>query len=116
MPIRVVIVDDHEVVADGLRFVVGAQVDMEVIDCMYESREAVRRIIETQPDIALMDHAMPGLNGTEATAMIRERCAATRVIMLSMNADEDSVLRAVRAGAVAGGGNAHSALTQSDTK
>jgi DNA-binding NarL/FixJ family response regulator len=99
MPIRVVIVDDHEVVADGLRFVVGAQVDMEVIDCLHESREAVRRIIETRPDIALMDHAMPGLNGTEATTMVRERCPETRVIMLSMYSNRIHVMRALQAGA-----------------
>jgi DNA-binding NarL/FixJ family response regulator len=99
MPIRVIIVDDHEVVADGLRFVVGAQVDMEVIDCMHDSREAVRRIIETRPDVALLDHAMPGLNGTEAAAMIRERCAETKIIMLSMYSNRVHVMRALQAGA-----------------
>lgn len=99
MPIRVVIVDDHEVVADGLRFVVGGQVDMEVVDCLHDSREAVRRIIEEHPDIVLMDHAMPGLNGTEATAIVRERCPATRVIMLSMYSNRIHVMRALQAGA-----------------
>jgi two-component system, NarL family, response regulator NreC len=99
MPIRVIIVDDHEVVADGLRFVVGAQVDMEVIDCMHDSREAVRRIIETRPDVALLDHAMPGLNGTEAAAMIHERCAETKIIMLSMYSNRVHVMRALQAGA-----------------
>jgi DNA-binding NarL/FixJ family response regulator len=99
MPIKIVIVDDHEVVADGLRFVVGGQVDMEVIDCLHDSREAVRRIIETNPDVALMDHAMPGLNGTEATAIVRERCPKTKVIMLSMYSNRIHVMRALQAGA-----------------
>lgn len=99
MPIKVIIVDDHEVVADGLRFVVGSQVDMEVIDCLHQSREAVRRIVETQPDVVLMDHAMPELNGTEATAMVRERCPKTRVIMLSMHSNRIHVMRALQAGA-----------------
>jgi DNA-binding NarL/FixJ family response regulator len=99
MPIRVIIVDDHEVVADGLRFVVSHQVDMEVVDCMHESREAVRRILETKPDVALLDHAMPGLNGTEAAAIIHERCPETRVIMLSMHSNRIHVMRALQAGA-----------------
>jgi DNA-binding NarL/FixJ family response regulator len=99
MPIRVIIVDDHEVVADGLRFVVASQVDMEVIDCMHESREAVRRILETKPDIALLDHAMPGLNGTEAAAIIHERNPQTRIIMLSMHSNRIHVMRALQAGA-----------------
>ena len=98
MPIRVVIVDDHEVVADGLRFIIGNQVDMEVIDCLHDSREAVRRILETEPDIALLDHAMPGLNGTEAAAMIRERNTQIRIIMLSMHSNRIHVMRALQAG------------------
>ena len=99
MTIKVLIADDHGVVAEGLRFVVEAQADMEVIACVQDSREAVRRSIETRPDVVLMDHAMPDLNGTEATHMIRERCPQTRVIMLSMYSDQVHVLRALQAGA-----------------
>lgn len=99
MAIRVLIVDDHGVVAEGLRFVVEAQADMEVIACIQDSREAVRRSIETCPDVVLMDHEMPVLNGTEATHMIRERCPQTRVIILSMHSNRVHVLRALQAGA-----------------
>ncbi len=99
MAIRVLIADDHAVVAEGLRFVVEAQADMEVIACVQESREAVRRAIEMRPDVVLIDHAMPVLNGAEATHLIRERCPETRVIILSMYSNRVHVLRALQAGA-----------------
>jgi DNA-binding NarL/FixJ family response regulator len=99
MTIRVLIADDHGVVAEGLRFVVEAQADMEVIACILESREAVRRSFETRPDVVLIDHAMPELNGAEATHLIRERCPDTRVIILSMYSDRVHVLGALQAGA-----------------
>lgn len=99
MAIRVLIADDHGVVAEGLRFVVEAQPDMEVIACIQDSREAVRRSIEAHPDVVLMDHAMPLLNGAEATHLIRERCPETHVIILSMYSDQVHVVRALQAGA-----------------
>ena len=99
MAIRVLIADDHGVVAEGLRFVVEAQPDMEVIDCIQDSREAVRRSIEARPDVVLIDHAMPLLNGTEAAHLIRERCPETRVIILSMHSNRVHVVRALQAGA-----------------
>lgn len=99
MAIRVLIADDHAVVAEGLRFIVEAQADMEVIACVQESREAVRRAIEMRPDVVLIDHAMPVLNGAEATHLIRERCPETRVIILSMYSNRVHVLRALQAGA-----------------
>jgi DNA-binding NarL/FixJ family response regulator len=78
---------------------IEAQSDMEVIACVQDGREAVRRALETQPDIVLMDNAMPELNGTEATHLIRERQAQSRVIMLSMYSDPVHVCRALQAGA-----------------
>lgn len=99
MPIRVLIADDHGVVADGLRYVVGAQPDMEVIACVQDSREAVRLALESRPNIVLIDQAMPQLNGTEATHLIRERCSGTHVIILSMYSDRAHVIGALQAGA-----------------
>jgi DNA-binding NarL/FixJ family response regulator len=99
MTIKVLIADDHDVVAEGLRFVVEAQQDMTVTACVQDSREAVRRSIELSPDVVLIDHAMPELNGTEATRMIRNRCPATRVIVVSMYSNQIHVLRALQAGA-----------------
>ena len=99
MAIKILIADDHGVVAEGLRFVVEAQADMEVIACVQDSREAVRISIETRPDVVLIDHAMPLLNGAEATHLIRERCPETHVIILSMYSNQVHVLRALQAGA-----------------
>jgi two-component system, NarL family, response regulator NreC len=99
MTIRVLIADDHAVVAEGLRYLIEAQEDMQVIACVHEGREAVRSTVEMEPDIVLMDIAMPELNGTEATHIICERLAETRVIMLSMFSDPIHVCRALQAGA-----------------
>jgi two-component system, NarL family, response regulator NreC len=99
MAIRVLIADDHGVVAEGLRYVVEAQPDMEVIACVQDSREAVRISLESRPDIVLIDQAMPQLNGTEATHLIRERCSDTHVIILSMYSDRTHVIGALQAGA-----------------
>jgi DNA-binding NarL/FixJ family response regulator len=99
MAIRVLIADDHGVVAEGLRFVVEAQPDMEVIATIQDSRDAVRRSIEEVPDVVLIDHAMPILNGTEAARLIHERCPEIHVIILSMYSNRVHVLRALQAGA-----------------
>ena len=99
MTISVLIADDHTVVAEGLRHLVGSQPEMEVVGLAENGRDAVRAAMEARPDIVLMDHAMPILNGTEAARLIRERCADTRVIMLSMYSDAVHVYRALQAGA-----------------
>jgi DNA-binding NarL/FixJ family response regulator len=99
MKIRVLIADDHSIVAEGLRKLVEAQADMEVIALVEDGRDAVRRAMEDRPDVVLMDIAMPSLNGNEATRIIRERCPETKVIMLSMYSDSVHVYRALQAGA-----------------
>jgi len=99
MTIRILIADDHAVVAEGLRHLLSAQVDMEVVALAENGREAVRIAFEATPDVVLMDHAMPLLNGTEAARLIRERGGQTRVIMLSMYSDAVHVYRALQAGA-----------------
>jgi DNA-binding NarL/FixJ family response regulator len=99
MTIRVLIADDHGVVAEALRSLVEAQADMEVVALVGDGREAVRRAVENSPDVVLMDIAMPVLNGTEATRIIRERRPRTRVIMLSAYSDPVHVYRALQAGA-----------------
>ncbi len=93
------IVDDHQVVAEGLRSLLETQGDMRIVALVEDGREAVRCAVESAPDIVLMDNAMPTLNGTEATRMIRERCPNTQVIMLSMYSDPVHVYRAFQAGA-----------------
>jgi DNA-binding NarL/FixJ family response regulator len=99
MTIRVLIADDHVLVAQGLRALIDTQADMTVIAIAANGREAVRLARELQPDIVLMDNAMPSLNGTEATRLIAANCAKTQVIMLSMHSDSVHVYRALQAGA-----------------
>ena len=98
--IRVLIADDHGVVAEGLKHLVGAQPDMEVIACVEDGREAVRMAAETRPDVVLMDLSMPELNGAEATRSIMQGDPKCRVIVLSMYAEREYVRRALKAGAV----------------
>jgi DNA-binding NarL/FixJ family response regulator len=98
---RILIADDHDVVAEGLRHVIEAQPDMQVIACVANGGEAVRCSIDANPDIVVMDYAMPVLNGTEATRMIRERSPHIGIVMLSMYSNPGYVLRALQAGAAA---------------
>jgi DNA-binding NarL/FixJ family response regulator len=99
MSIRVLIADDHKVVADGMRHLLAAQPDIEVVDTVRSGREAVRRAVELRPEVILMDSNMPDLNGIEATRMIRERYPQARVLILSVHSDPLHVVRALRAGA-----------------
>jgi DNA-binding NarL/FixJ family response regulator len=99
MPIRVLIADDHAVVAEGLRHLVEAERDIEVVACVGDGREAVQQARDTQPDVVLMDLSMPELNGADATRAILERDPRCRVIVLSMYAQREYVRRALKAGA-----------------
>ena len=98
MTIRILIVDDHSVVAEGLRSLINMQDDLEVIGLAGNGREAVRQTLEKKPDVVVMDNAMPELNGIEAARIIRERCTAVRVVMLSMHSTSVHVHRALQAG------------------
>jgi DNA-binding NarL/FixJ family response regulator len=97
--IRVLIADDHPVVSEGLCRLLADQPDITVIGTVENGLEAVRRAALEDPDIILMDNAMPELNGIEATEQIRKRNPRTRVVMLSMHTDSEHVIRALRAGA-----------------
>jgi DNA-binding NarL/FixJ family response regulator len=98
MTIKVLLADDHRVVTDGLRSLINGQADMRVVAVAGNGLEAVRRCIDTRPDVAVMDQAMPEMNGTEAAQMIRERRSATRVVILSMHSNAEHVQRALQAG------------------
>ena len=99
MSIRIVIADDHGVVAEGLRHLVEAQSDMQVLSLAVDGREAVRLARELHPDVVLMDLSMPELNGADATRAILERDPKCRVIVLSMYSEREYVRRALKAGA-----------------
>jgi DNA-binding NarL/FixJ family response regulator len=97
---RVLLADDHAVVRYGLRALLemsGVQVVGEAAD----GREMLRLARELDADVAILDVTMPGLNGIDATEMLREQCPRTRVVILSMHASTEHVQRAFAAGACA---------------
>jgi two-component system, NarL family, response regulator NreC len=97
--IRILLADDHTVVRQGLRKVLEEQPDWEVVAEAGDGREAVRLCEQHKPDIAILDVAMPLLNGIEATRQITRRMPNTRVLVLSMHADEAYVTQILQAGA-----------------
>jgi DNA-binding NarL/FixJ family response regulator len=97
--IRILIADDHAVVAEGLRSLIDAQPDMRVVGLAVNGSEAVQQAAEVQPDLVVMDNAMPELNGIEATRIIRRSNPQVRVLMLSMHSTTVHVQRALGAGA-----------------
>ena len=99
MPIRILLADDHTVMRDGLRALLDRQPDMLVIGEAADGRECVRLSEEQSPDVIVMDIAMPGMNGIEATRRIVAEQPRTAVVILSMHQDESYVLRALKAGA-----------------
>lgn len=98
-PVRVLLADDHALVRAGIRALLTALPAVEVVGEVADGREALRAIASAQPHLVLMDIMMPGLNGLDATARIVKEFPAVRVVMLSMNANEEYVLQAMRAGA-----------------
>lgn len=98
--IRVLLADDHKLFRAGIRAVLQTLGDVEVVAEAGDGREALRLVAAHRPDVVLMDILMPNLNGLDAAARMARAFPDTRVIMLSMSTDEDSVLKALRVGAV----------------
>jgi two-component system, NarL family, response regulator NreC len=98
-PIRVLLADDHVVMRSGLRLLLEREQDLTVVGEATDGREAVDWMSRESADVVVMDVAMPGLNGIEATAQILRQRPKTAVVILSMYSDETYVLRCLRAGA-----------------
>jgi DNA-binding NarL/FixJ family response regulator len=98
-PIRILLAEDHALVRAGFRSLLHSFSGVEVVGEANDGREALRLIEVLRPNIVLMDIMMPGLNGLEATARVSKEFPTVRVIILSMNAAEEYVLQAMRAGA-----------------
>jgi RNA polymerase sigma factor (sigma-70 family) len=99
LTITVFLADDHAVVRDGLRVLLEAQHHIRVIGDAANGRDAVRRVTRLRPDVAIMDIAMPELNGIEATCQIRQLCPDTQVVILSVHSTTEHIFRALQAGA-----------------
>jgi len=98
--IRVLLVDDHAVVRQGLRIFLDTEGDFEVVGEAPNGEEAVRLARALRPDIVLMDLLMPGIGGIEATRQIRSQVEDVEVVALTSVLDDESVVAAVRAGAI----------------
>jgi len=98
-PIRVVISDDHELFRRGLKMVLEAEDDIEVVAEAADGQEAVARVEELAPDVVLMDVRMPRMGGIEATRAIRQLFPSTRIIVLTVSDEQDDLYGAVKAGA-----------------
>jgi len=97
-PVRALLADDHALVRAGIRSLLGTLPGVEVVAEAGEGQEALRLVETFRPRVVLIDIAMPGLNGLEATARIARDHPETRVIILSMHVSEEYAARALRAG------------------
>jgi DNA-binding NarL/FixJ family response regulator len=98
-PVRVLIADDHPVFRDGLASLLAPLPQIEVVGTAADGLEAVALAARLEPDVAVMDIAMPGLDGIEATRRVVAAQPGTRVLVFTMGEDEATLLAAVRAGA-----------------
>lgn len=97
--IRLLLCDDHPLVADGLAAVLGMHDDIDVVGVAGSAAEAVAAVAEHEPDVVLMDYELSGPNGIDATKVILERTPATRVVMFTSFSDDDILVGAIEAGA-----------------
>ncbi|HLH20779.1 MAG TPA: response regulator transcription factor [Bryobacteraceae bacterium] len=97
--IRILLADDHAVVRQGFKMILGAQPEMEIVGEAGNGREAVEAAEKLRPDVVVMDVAMPELNGIEATRRIVQSSPHTRILALSMHKDAVYVREVLRAGA-----------------
>ncbi|MBT2677328.1 response regulator [Streptomyces sp. ISL-14] len=98
-PVRVLVVDDQRLIRDGIASLLSIRPGIEVVGTAVDGRDAVARTLEMEPDVVLMDVRMPGMDGVEAVAVLRERAPECRVVMLTTFDDEEYVVQALRAGA-----------------
>jgi DNA-binding NarL/FixJ family response regulator len=99
MNIRVLVVDDHAIIREGLRVMLGNQPDIEVVGLAANGREAIQFVDEHEPDIAVIDISMPELNGIEAILQMLPRHPHMQVVVLSIHETKPYVHRALKAGA-----------------
>src|SRR5216684_1463365 len=98
--IRVMLVEDHNLVRAGIRAVIDGQSDIQVIAEATEGREAIRLARANCPDVAVVDVAMPGMSGIEVTRDIRRLCPQTQVLILTAHDNEEYFFQTLKAGAV----------------
>jgi len=99
--IRILLADDHRIVREGFRALLQAQPDFEIIGETGDGLDAVRLVEQHKPQVLVLDLMMPGLNGLEVARQVTQRVPRTRIVVLSMHANEAYVLEALKNGACA---------------
>ena len=99
MTIRILLADDHTILRAGLKMMLNAQPDMEVVGEAQSGRQAIQEAQKLQPDVILMDITMPDLNGIEATRQIKRILTEVKILVLTMHENDEYVFQALRAGA-----------------
>lgn len=97
--IRVLLVDDHAIVREGVKMILAKEPDFEVVGEAQDGRQALELVERMNPNVVVMDISMPGMGGIEATQQVKERHAGVNVIALTMHEDESYVFKLLRAGA-----------------
>ena len=98
-PVRVLVVDDHEVLSGSLALVVDAEADMESVGVARDLAEARRRVVDVQPDVILLDRRLPDGDGIEAIPELRALCPETRIVVLTASDTDQVLVQAIEAGA-----------------
>lgn len=97
-PIRVLIADDHRILREGVKALLSEHADLQVVGEAEDGRQAIDLTLELDPDVLLMDIAMPGLGGLEATLELRQKHPRTRILILTQYEDQEYVRRFLKAG------------------
>ncbi|MCB9102086.1 MAG: response regulator transcription factor [Anaerolineales bacterium] len=100
MSIRVLLVDDHATIREGLCYLLNAQDNIKVVGTAANGREAIHKVEQCCPEVVVMDIAMPQLNGIDATGYLKAQYPQLKVIILSMHASSEQIYRALQAGAM----------------
>src|SRR5262249_16275285 len=97
--IRIVVADDHTIVREGLKQILGAQADLQVVAEASDGHEALRRVRELEFDVLLLDMSMPGKSGVELIKQVKSEKPRLRILVLTMHEEHQYAVRAIRAGA-----------------